>query len=184
MQVDPQYPANINTKECRVGMERHHQRDMAVQPALALHEQFKVHGDMLEKVKAYRYLGHLLLQDDNNVQAMWSQLCKARGTWARVGQVLHRENAPPRTSAKFYKAIVQSILMYGSKAWVLSKALMARLEGFHICLVYWMAKEHMPLPIIRQGIRGVQDAHNPTLHQCMTADNHMVRSGLRHLCQM
>jgi hypothetical protein len=98
----------------------------------------------MEKVKIYRYLGHLLFQDDDDVQAMQSQLCKARGTWAKVGQVLHRENALPRTSAKFYKAIVQSVLLYRSKTWVLSKAVMARLEGFHICAAYWKAKEYVP----------------------------------------
>jgi hypothetical protein len=32
----------------------------------------------------------------------------------------------------FYKAVVQSVLLYGSKTWVLSKTVMARLEGFHI----------------------------------------------------
>jgi hypothetical protein len=61
--------------------------------------------------------------------------------WARVGQVLRKENAPPRTSAKLYQyqAIVQSVLLYRSKTWVLSKAIMARLEGFHICAAYHMA---------------------------------------------
>ncbi len=57
---------------------------------------------------------------------------------------MRRENAPSRTSAKYYQVIVQSILLYGSKTWVLSKAIMARLEGVHICVAYWMAKEHMP----------------------------------------
>jgi hypothetical protein len=53
-------------------------------------------------------------------------------------------NAPPRVSAKFYKAIVQSVLLYGSETWVLSPAAMARLEGFHIRAAYRMAKEHVP----------------------------------------
>jgi hypothetical protein len=70
MQVDPRYLAHINTKECRAGTERRHQRNMAVRLALALHEQFTVHGDVLEKVEVYRYLGQLLLQDNNNVQAV------------------------------------------------------------------------------------------------------------------
>ncbi len=144
MQVDPRYPAHINTKECQAGTERCHQRDMEVQSALALRKQFTVHGDVLEMIEVYRYLGCLLLQDDDDVQAVWSQLRKVQGTWARVGQVLRRENAPPRTSAKFYQAIVQSVLLYGSKTWVLSKAIMARLEGFHIHAVYPMAKEHVP----------------------------------------
>ncbi len=57
---------------------------------------------------------------------------------------MHRENALPRTSAKFYQAIMQSIFLYGSKTWVLSKGVMARLEGFHIRAAYWAAKVHVP----------------------------------------
>jgi hypothetical protein len=144
MQVDTQYPAHINMKECRAGTERHPQRDMAVQSVLALRKQFTVHRDVLENVKVYRYLGCLLLQDDNDVQALQSQLRKVQGMWARVRQVLRRENAPPRNSAKFYKAIVQPILLYRSKMRVLIKAVMARLEGVHIRAAYWMAKEHVP----------------------------------------
>ena len=59
--------------------------------------------------------------------------------WAGVAT---GECAP--TSAKFYKAIVQSVLLYGSETWVLSSAVMARLEGFHIRAAYRMAKEHVP----------------------------------------
>ncbi len=95
-------------------------------------------------MEVFRYLGRLLSQDDDDIQAVRSQLCKARGTWARIGQVLRRENAPPQVSAKFYKAIVQSVLLYGSETWVLSPAAMARLEGFHIRVAYWMAKVHVP----------------------------------------
>jgi hypothetical protein len=111
MQVNPQHPAHINIKECRAGKERHHQWDMAVQLTLALRQQFMVHGGVLEKVEVFQYLAPLLSQDDDDIQAMRSQLRKACGTWAWVGQVLRRENTPPRGSAKFYKAIVQSILL-------------------------------------------------------------------------
>ena len=127
-----------------MGTARHHQRDMAVRSALALRQQFTMHGDVLERVEVIWYLGRLLLQDDDDIQAMRSQLCKAHGMWARVGQVLRKENAPPRVSAKFYKAIVQSVLLYGSETWVLSTAALARLEGFHLCAAYRMAKKHVP----------------------------------------
>ena len=50
---------------------------------------------MLERVEVFRYLGCLLLQDDDDIKAMGSQLRKARKTWARVEQVLRKENAPP-----------------------------------------------------------------------------------------
>jgi hypothetical protein len=95
MQVDPRQPAHINTKECRTGTTRRHQRDMAVRSALVLRQQFTVHEDVLERVEVFRYLSRLLLQDDDDIQAVQSQLPKAHGTWARVGQVLRKENAPP-----------------------------------------------------------------------------------------
>jgi hypothetical protein len=39
---------------------------------------------------------------------------------------------------------MQSVLLYRSETWVLSPAVMARLEGFHIRTAYWMAKKHLP----------------------------------------
>jgi hypothetical protein len=137
---------------------------MAVRSALALRQQFMVHGDVLDRVEVFWYLGRLLSQDDDDIQVVRSQLCKARGTWARIGQVLRRENAPPRVSAKFYKAIVQSVLLYGSETWVLSPAAMARLEGFHIRAAYRMAKEHVP----RRGpnLQWVYPSSEAVLEEC------------------
>jgi hypothetical protein len=104
-----------------------------VASALALCCQFTVHGDTLEKVKVFKYLGRMMAQDDNDVQAMQHQLRKARGTWACIGQVLRSENVTPRVAAKFYKAVVQAVLLYGSKTWNLTtKAVLAQLEGFHV----------------------------------------------------
>jgi hypothetical protein len=54
------------------------------------------------------------------------------------------ENATPRVAAKFYKAVVQAVLLYGSKMWNLTKAVLARLEGFHVQAVYCMAQVHRP----------------------------------------
>ncbi len=80
----------------------------------------------------FRYLGWILAQDDDDVRAVRQQIKKAQEIWARAGQVLTAENTPPKVSAKFYKAIVQSVLLYGSKTWNLTTIALARLEGFHI----------------------------------------------------
>jgi hypothetical protein len=88
-----------------------------------------------------------MAQDDNDTQAVCAQLWKARATWARVGKVLWSENTSPIVSVKFYLAVVQAILLYGSKTWVISPHAMARLEGFHIRAAWRMAKTHKP----RQG---------------------------------
>ncbi len=36
------------------------------------------------------------------------------------------------------------LLLYGSETWVISKLVLARLEGFHIRAAYKMAKHHVP----------------------------------------
>ncbi len=77
MQVDPQYPRHQFTKECQVRVERKKQREAAVMLALALRQQFSVHGDVLERVEVFKYLGCLLAQDDDDTQAIRAQLRKA-----------------------------------------------------------------------------------------------------------
>jgi hypothetical protein len=64
---------------------------------------------VLERVEVFKYLGRLLAQDNDDVQASRNQLQKARGTWARLVQVLQAENTTPHIAAKFYKAVIQSI---------------------------------------------------------------------------
>ncbi len=87
---------------------------------MALRQQFTIHGDVLKRVKVYKYLGRMMAQDDNDAQAIRAQLRKACATWARVGKVLWGENTSPTIAAKFYLAVVQAVLLYGSKKWVIS----------------------------------------------------------------
>jgi hypothetical protein len=54
------------------------------------------------------------------------------------------ENTPPKVSAKFYKAVVQSVLLYGSKTWNLLTTALVQLKGFHIRAAYYMAEKHKP----------------------------------------
>jgi hypothetical protein len=111
---------------------------------LALRQQFTIQGDVLERVKVYKYLGRMMAQDDNDAQAIRAQLRKARATWAQVRKVLRGENTSPTVAAKFYLAVVQAVLLYGSEAWVISLQAMARLEGFHIRAAWRMAQRHKP----------------------------------------
>ena len=57
---------------------------------------------------------------------------------------MYAENTPSKVSAKFYKAVVQSVLLYSRETWNLTKAALEWLEGFHISAAYWMAVEHKP----------------------------------------
>jgi hypothetical protein len=125
-------------------MDRWLQRESAISSALALQRKFTINGTVLERVEVFKYLGHLLAQDDDDTQAIWQQMQKAQRVWARVGQVLCGENVMPQVTAKFFKAVIQAILLYGSKMWNLTAPALARLEGFHILVAYKIAQEHFP----------------------------------------
>jgi hypothetical protein len=120
MQVHPLYPCHWLLKECQVGVEHQGQWEAMVTTALALRQQFTVCGDVLEQVKVYKYLGRMMAPDNNNNQALCAQLWKARATWARVGQFLRSKNTSLFVAARFYQAVIQAILLYGSETWVIS----------------------------------------------------------------
>jgi hypothetical protein len=88
MQVNPSVTGHWKTESCALGIDRRTQHEAAVTSALALCCTFQVHGDVLEVVEVFKYLGRLVAQDNDNVQAVRYQIHKARAIWAHVGQVL------------------------------------------------------------------------------------------------
>ena len=70
--------------------------------------------------------------DGDDTQAVRGNLAKARPVWAQISRVLRAENASARVCGMFYKATVQSVLLFGSETWALSPATLERLAGFHV----------------------------------------------------
>ena len=50
----------------------------------------------------------------------------------RLGKFLRREGEDPILPAKFYRVVVQAVLLFGSETWVLTAAMLEKLEGFHV----------------------------------------------------
>ncbi len=86
---------------------------------LALQESFTAYGDKLERVEVFKYLGRLLANDNNVAQAVRGNIKTAQGIWARLSHMIRSENASPCARGVFYKATVQSLLLFGSKTWIL-----------------------------------------------------------------
>ena len=82
-------------------------------------------------MEVFKYLRRLIPIDNDDTQVVRRNLAKARRVWARISRVLRSENASTRVCGMFYKATVQSVLLFASKTWVLSPATLKRLEGFH-----------------------------------------------------
>ena len=97
-----------------------------------MERQFTVHGIALKRVEIFPYLGRPVSFVDSDVPAMRRNLKKARGVWSRVSRILRAEYIPPPVYAMFYKAVVMSVLLYGSETWCPPLAEMQTLEGFHV----------------------------------------------------
>ena len=63
--------------------------------------------------------------------ALEQNLRSERVKWGRLAKILDREGADRITAGRFYVALVQAVLLFGSKAWVLTPHLEKALKGFH-----------------------------------------------------
>ena len=106
--------------------------------ARALQQQLTAYGEPLERVEVFKYLDMLMAYDDNDAQAINTQMRKARKSWARISWVLRAENASSRVCGMFYKATVQAVLLFGSETWNTTATMMKRLGRFHMRAVWHM----------------------------------------------
>jgi len=58
--------------------------------------------------------------------------------------VLRAENAAPQVCGFFYKAIVMSVLLFGSETWSLALGTLKRLDGFHHHRAAWRMASMQP----------------------------------------
>ena len=138
---------HYETALCKDGVARKVQYAAAERAHTALQQTFTAYGAELERVEVFKYLGRLLAYDDNDARAVRGNLKKARGVWARLSRTIRAENASPRACGTFYKATVQSILLFGSETWNLSPQSLKCLEGFHLRAAWRMAgKRPLKLP--------------------------------------
>ena len=123
--------AHYRSDACRRGAERVRQREAIVESRIARETVFTVQGVTLDSVLEFRYLGRPISFLDDDWPAVYRNLKKARQRWAQVSRVLTQEGSSPRVCGMFYKAIVQSVLLYGCETWVITPQVLKALEGFH-----------------------------------------------------
>lgn len=110
---------------------QHCQYEAAVASVQALQMQFMTHGDILERVEAIKYLGHLVTVDGEGKQAINANITKAWHAVACLIKALQGENAEPGTCAQVYWATVQAMLLFSAATWNLTPSALKKLEEFH-----------------------------------------------------
>ena len=124
--------------------------------------KFYINGKELERVTNFNYLGRIFSENDSDLLCIQSQINKARARWNGIAKILKREGANAKTMGRFYLAVVQAVLLYGSGSWTVTRRDLKKLESFHLRAVRHMTGSH---------IRCVNDEweypnHNYLLNKC------------------
>jgi hypothetical protein len=96
---------HMQTELCRDLCAQKEKHVAARDPQLALDTLSTAYGEELEQALVFKYLGRLLGCNNNDTQAMRSNLKKTRKCRTRIFCVLRAENAAPQVCGKFYKAM-------------------------------------------------------------------------------
>ena len=77
------------------------------------------------------HLGRPLSYNNSDWIALYRNLKKAQAKWGMIARILVREGASLRARGHFYKAVVQSVLLYGCETWTITATMMKVLDRFH-----------------------------------------------------
>jgi Reverse transcriptase (RNA-dependent DNA polymerase) len=122
---------HYNTQRCQAGTNRAQRRQQQADNEVGEDNIIYIRGVTIERVDSFRYLGRILTATGDDSLTLQYNLNKARHTWRRISPILRREGADKSTSGNFYKAIIQSVLLYGSESWHYKKQSIKALTGFH-----------------------------------------------------
>ena len=120
------------------GAEQKRRRLAAEEVRARTSRAFSAYGRPLEIVLSLKYLGRVILAANDDWSAVIRNLTKARTVWRRMLRIMSREGASPRVSGFFFKAVVQSVLLFGAETWVVTPHMGRVLGGFQDQVARWL----------------------------------------------
>jgi len=67
----------------------------------------------------------------------------SRARWGSIAKILTIDGASPRVMGYFYKAIIQTVLLYWSELWTLTGRMIGRLRGLHHQVARYITGRHI-----------------------------------------
>ena len=99
---------------------------------------FEAYGKPLENVSAFKYLGQVTTEGDDDWPSVAGNLLKARKIWGRLLRILCWEGEGARVSGNFFKAVVQAVLLFGAETWVLTPGMERAMDSFQHGAARWL----------------------------------------------
>ena len=80
--------------------------------------------DLLDSVSTFPCLGHTIVFNKSDCEALYLNLRKVQRRWGLVSGVLVKAGETVQVREMFYKAVVQAFLIYRSENWVIMDSIM------------------------------------------------------------
>ena len=90
-----------------------------------------VNAEPLETAADFPYLGFTVSYNNSYWVDLYQNLMKAWGWWGMVAKVVKKTAETVRTGGMIYKELVQTVLLYVSKSWLVMGGTLKLLEIFH-----------------------------------------------------
>ena len=105
-------------------------------PSSAITTPMNIDGELVEFVHSFTYLGSIISADGSIEAEITSRIGKAAGAMKRLSNALWKRRCISRqTKLRMYRALVSSVLLYGSETWNLNIRDYNRLNAFDMsCL--------------------------------------------------
>ena len=94
-------------------------------------EKITIHGQEIEDVNEFTYLGAKVCKEGGGMKDLRNRLSKARGAYTKLSRIWKSKEITKRTKLKLYKALVLSVLLYGSETWKMNKGDDKAIDIFH-----------------------------------------------------
>ena len=89
---------------------------------------YRVNPNPLEATTVFPYLVRTFTYNNSYWAALYSNLRKTQKKWGMVAKVLGKTGALIKARENIYKALVQAVILYGSKTGVVMEAMMTVLN--------------------------------------------------------
>lgn len=93
-----------------------------------------VHGQKIERVRKYNYLGTVINENNDSSEEIRIRVEKARATFTKMKKVFCGRDLSLKLKIRLVRCYVLSVLFYGMEAWTLKKIDTKRIEAFEM----WM----------------------------------------------
>ena len=127
---------------------------MAITPKPTNHLPLKICNNEVLFVDSFTYLGSLITNDGSSSRNITYRIAKAASAMCRLSNPLFRQHRISiRTKINMYRALVVSVLLYGSEAWATTLADRRRLDLFDMCCKWRLLRVFWQQHISNQSIR-------------------------------